>query len=119
MANDEKTQRPEVLRELAKRRGLTQKQIADAVGISQSQVSRVLSGESQKRSAAMHIVCRFVEDVPGDVTAERVRQNDELMEALAFTWDGTAQHSAALAAVIRALRVLVVSSASISGTTQE
>lgn len=89
------------LRALVRQRGLTQSKIAKELGISQSQVSRVLSGRSCKRSPAMHKICSLVE-----AHGSSARPETMLMDAIAFTWDGTQRHATALAAVIRSLRDL-------------
>lgn len=91
---------------LVKAKGITQKQISKAIGASQSQVSRVLSGASSQRSKLIEKICKYVKYAGPVVSLESVRSNDELMAALAATWDGTPDHSAALATVIRSLRVL-------------
>jgi transcriptional regulator with XRE-family HTH domain len=98
------------LAKVAKRRtrdlGLTQEDIALALGISQSQVSRVLSGRSGKRSKLLDRICKYAFRANKGVSLQLVRETPELIEALASTWDGTPAHSAALAAVIRSLSVL-------------
>lgn len=94
------------IRGIAKARKITQKEIAEATGASQSQVSRVLSGVSRKRSKLKAEICKYVNNAAQSVSVDSVRRNDELMAALAATWDGTPKHSFALAAVIRSLRVL-------------
>lgn len=86
--------------------GITQKEIADALGASQGQVSRILSGTNCKRSRLMEEVCLFVERLDQGVTASAVRANEDLIEALRGTWNGSADHARALSAVIRSLAVL-------------
>ncbi len=86
--------------------GVTQVEIAGAVTASQSQVSRVLAGESGKRSHLLDKICIYVESRSGAVSATHVCRNAELIDALAFAWDGTPAHATALAAVIRSLVVL-------------
>lgn len=97
------------VRSIARAQKITQNEISKAIGASQSQVSRVLSGESIKRSKLKDEVCKYVNRAAQTVSIESVRRNDELMAAWAATWDGTPQNSAALAAVIRSLRVLTPS----------
>lgn len=87
----------------ARRAGLTQKEIAEAVSANQSQVSRVLSGKLVRRSRLYDEICIYVNNAVRGVSAEAVRENDELIDALAGVWDGTAQHATALATVIRSL----------------
>lgn len=89
----------------AKELGLTQFQLASAMGASQSQVSRVLSGRARRRSKLLDRVCKYVFSVE---LGERPRPqtNLELMTALSAVWDGTAEHAQALALVIRSLSSL-------------
>lgn len=86
--------------------GITQEDIAKSIGASQSQVSRILSGHSKKRSNVFNEVCNYVNKYANGISADLVRQNDELIDALANVWDGSAHHSEALATVIRSLAVL-------------
>lgn len=92
--------------DVCRSRSLTQAQIADALGASQSQVSRILSGKSLRRSRLVEEVCLYVERLGVGVTAEAVRANDELIDAIRETWDGSAGHARALSSVIRSLAVL-------------
>jgi transcriptional regulator with XRE-family HTH domain len=92
--------------ELCREQGITQAQIAEAVGASQSQVSRILSGRGIRQSRLMEEVCLYVERFSVGVTADAVRENAELVEALQAAWDGSASHAKALSMVIRSLAVL-------------
>lgn len=94
---------PSVIAQLARRAGLTQEQIAKAVYASQSQVSRVLAGKSVRQSRLYDEICIYVNNAFRGVSAEAVRENRELIEALASVWDGTGHHATALATVIRSL----------------
>lgn len=88
-------------------RGITQAQIADALGASQSQVSRILSGQPQRKSRLAEEVCLYVERfVDGGISAEAVKKNRDLVEALQSVWDGSAGHAKALSTVIRSLGTL-------------
>jgi transcriptional regulator with XRE-family HTH domain len=95
--------RTERARRVCKMRGITQAQIAADLGASQSQVSRILKGQGLKSSRLAEEVCLYVEKFEGGVTADSVRDNVELVNALAFTWDGSAAHARALSIVIRSL----------------
>lgn len=86
--------------------GITQQQIAAAVGASQSQVSRVLSGRGQRLSRLTLEVCEYVERGTSEISREAVCQNDELVDAIRKTWDGSAGHARALATIIRSLSAL-------------
>lgn len=85
---------------------LTQSQIAEALGASQGQVSRILSGRVQRTSRLLEEVCLYIERMDQGVTAEAVRANDDLINALCDTWNGSAGHAKALATVIRATKAL-------------
>lgn len=87
-------------------RGIRQADIASALGASQSQVSRILQGKGHRASRLFEEVCLYVERTSGGVTPDTVRTNDELIGALAATWDGSALHAKALSTVIRSLGVL-------------
>ncbi len=95
-------------RDICKQRGITQQEIAHALGASQSQVSRILCSAGVKRSRLQEEVCLYVERFDVGVTAEAVRSNDELIDAIRTTWNGTAAHAKALSAVIRSLAALQV-----------
>jgi transcriptional regulator with XRE-family HTH domain len=92
--------------EICREHGITQAQIAEAVGASQSQVSRILSGQGIRQSRLMEEVCLYVERFSVGVTADAVRENAELVEAIQAAWDGSASHAKALSTVIRSLAVL-------------
>ncbi len=92
--------------EICRTRGITQAQIAEAVGASQSQVSRILSGRGIRESRLFEEVCLYVERFDVGVTVDAVRANLELLEALRVTWDGSAAHARALSTVIRSLAAL-------------
>jgi len=98
--------RTERARHICKMRGVTQAQIAADLGASQSQVSRILKGQGTKTSRLAEEVCLYVEKYEGGVTTDSVRNNDDLVNALTATWDGSATHARALSAVIRSLSAL-------------
>lgn len=100
---------PRVLRAAAacKERAINQQAIADALGASQSQVSRILSGRSTRWSRLAEDVCLYVERLADSgVTTDAVHANEELIGAVQAVWDGSAAHARALSTVIRALAVL-------------
>lgn len=86
--------------------GIRQADIAEALGASQSQVSRILQGHGLRASRLFEEVCLYVERMSVGVTPEAVRGNEELVDALAATWDGSAIHAKALSTVIRSLGAL-------------
>lgn len=87
-------------------RGISQSEVAEIVGASQPQISRILKGEGIRATKLAEEVCLHAEKLEGGVTAEAVCSNQELISALAETWDGSAGHAKALAVVIRSLRML-------------
>jgi transcriptional regulator with XRE-family HTH domain len=87
----------------AKAAKLTQETIAIAIGASQSQVSRILAGKSKRTSKLHNEICAYVDSRTRTISPELVRSNEELVLALAGVWNGTAQQSATLAAIIRSL----------------
>jgi len=93
-------------REACRQHGITQGQIAEALGASQSQISRLLGGKVQRQSRLAEEVCLFAERFDQGVTLDAVRANAELLDAVRFAWDGSAAHAKALAAVIRSLSAL-------------
>lgn len=90
--------------------GISQSEIAEFLGASQGQVSRLLGGKVRRGSRLFEEVCLFAERLDGGVSKEMVIANDDLISALAETWDGTAGHAKALATIIRSLAVLKASS---------
>jgi transcriptional regulator with XRE-family HTH domain len=90
----------------AKDLGITQKVISEAIRADQSQVSRVLSGKSKRQSRVFIEVCNYVNSNALTIGTDLVRENDELISALASVWDGTTRHATALATVIRSLGAL-------------
>lgn len=90
----------------ARAAGITQEQIATAVSASQSQVSRILAGKSLRRSKLFDEICIYVNSAVQGVSPDLVRTNDELIDAIASVWDGTAQQATAIAVIIRGLGAL-------------
>lgn len=88
----------------ARAAGISQEEIADVLGASQSQVSRILAGKSSKRPSRLYMdICKYVYSRIAGVSPELVRENEELVAALADVWDGTPNQSAVLAGIIRSL----------------
>ena len=92
--------------QICKTCGITQTEIAEALGASQSQVSRILKADGQRPSRLFEEVCLYIERLSGGITADQVRKNEHLINALKDTWDGSDAHARALSAVIRSLSVL-------------
>lgn len=92
--------------QICREQAITQTEIATALGASQSQVSRILQGKGLRCSRLLEEVCLYVERQKGGASIAAVRENKELIEALADVWDGSAVHAKALSMVIRSLSVL-------------
>ena len=87
-------------------RGISQAEVAEVVGASQPQISRILKGDGIRATKLAEEVCLYAEKLQGGVTADAVCSNQELISALADTWDGSARHAKALSVVIRSLRMV-------------
>lgn len=94
---------------------LTQIDVAMALNVSQSQVSRVLSGQTSMKSRVAQDVCKYVLMRSKKTGRDRVRSSDELIDAVSAVWDGTPDHARALAAVIRSFALLVPSKSTVRG----
>jgi len=88
----------------AKSAGIRQKDISRDTGISQGQVSRVISGETRSNSKAFQLISRYVFMHTNPISLEKVRENHAFIEALASVWDGSDHHAQYLVAVIKTLR---------------
>ena len=77
-----------------RKQGISQAQIGELVGVSQGQVSRLLGGKISRATRLFEEICLFAERLEGGVSRELVIANDELLSALADTWDGTAESDA-------------------------
>ena len=97
------------LARVAKSLGITQEDISAATGISQSQVSRLLSGHGKRKSKGFLEICNYVNNKQVGISTDMVRQNDELINALALVWDGTARQSTAIANIIQSLGAICTS----------
>ena len=95
-----------VIAKQARAAGITQADLAMATGASQPQISRILRGQLSRRSRLFEEISVYVRSASPGVSPRAVRRNEELINALAVTWDGTSQHAMALAAVIRSLGAL-------------
>jgi transcriptional regulator with XRE-family HTH domain len=92
--------------EICRQHGITQGQIAGALGASQSQVSRILAGKPLRQSRLAEEVCLYLERFDRGVTLQAVRSNEDLIGAVQAAWDGSASHARALSTVIRSLSAL-------------
>jgi transcriptional regulator with XRE-family HTH domain len=86
--------------------GITQSTIASAIGVNQSQVSRVLSGRIVRHTKLLEKLCIYASSQLHLNKRPTVSRNAELMAALSEVWDGSDAHAHALAQVIRSLATL-------------
>lgn len=106
MHPDDPKQVAHELASLFKAAGITQTAISIAIGVNQSQVSRVLSGQITRRTKLLDKLCVYAESRLAATDKPDVRTNLELMAALGEVWDGSDTHAHALAQVIRSLAQL-------------
>lgn len=86
--------------------GISQADTEAHVGASYPLVRRILKGECVRVSRLFDEVYLFGEQFDAGATVETVRANKDLIEALRVTWNGSAVHAKALAAVIRSMGLL-------------
>jgi predicted XRE-type DNA-binding protein len=92
-----------------KQAGMTQSHISEAIGASQSQISRVLSGKICRHTKLLRRLRNYADMHIKPTKGADVRMNAELMAALSVAWNGTDAHAHALAQVIRSLAKLIQS----------
>lgn len=97
--------------------GFTQQNLAEMLGVSQSQVSRTLNGQFKRRSKLFDDLCKIA--YQSSTTSVAVQpgtsaQQPDLISALDAVWDGTDSHAKALAVVIRSLSALLPSPAGLA-----
>lgn len=86
---------------------ITQEDISNGTSISQSQISRILSGHGKRASKSFKKICFYVYSKDKMPSIEDICSNKELMHALASVWDGSANQAIRLASVIRSLGPLI------------
>lgn len=77
-----------VIAKQARAAGITQADLAMATGASQPQISRILRGQLSRRSRLFEEISVYVRSASPGVSPSAVRRNEELINALAVTWDG-------------------------------
>ena len=93
--------------ELFRKLDILQDEVGEVVGASQAQISRILAGKVQRWTRLSEDICLYAERLDGGgVTKDAVCANDDLIEALRATWDGSAAQAKSLASVIRSLALL-------------
>ena len=95
---------------------LTQEHLAIALSVSQSQVSRVLSGKGKRQTKLFDELCIYVNNQIKGVSPDLVRENTVLLEAIASIWDGSTTQAYSIATVIKSLGPLCKSNALNSST---
>ncbi len=83
--------------------GITQSQLAEALSVSQSQISRVLSGQGKRRTKLFDELCIYVNNQVQGISPDLVRENAVLLEAIASIWDGSVAQANSIATVIKSL----------------
>ncbi|TCV81067.1 helix-turn-helix domain-containing protein [Sulfurirhabdus autotrophica] len=91
------------LRHAVEAKVITQTQIASAIGVDQSQVSRILAGQLIRASSNVQKLCKFANQL-AVFGMHDPRRNTLLMDALSSVWDGSPEHATAIANVILSLR---------------
>ena len=81
---------------------LTQIQLAEATGVHQSQVSRILSGKALRASKNVLKLCKYAESLPPSVD-ERVDLHDNVMAAVSTLLGKNKAENQALAQLISSL----------------
>lgn len=88
-------------------REITQENLAKAVKIDQSQISRIINGDFKKVSKNVKKLCEYAKiDLDSIKLHRNPAENPDLMEALSLVWNGTNKNAKALAKVIRSLKEL-------------
>ena len=106
MKNVKVSQRIAIAISQARHANLTQSKLAKALGVSQSQISRIFCGRTSGQSKLAIDLCIYVSAVTKQTPLVAVSENSELMDAISTVWDGTPTHARALASVIRSLGLL-------------
>lgn len=86
---------------------LSQEAVANATGIHQSQISRILSGQVKRLSKNVISLCKYADDLHNKHKSPK-RIPSVLHHALLNTWDGSAEHAEAIAKVILSLNGMSV-----------
>lgn len=98
----------DALRDAVKSHMVDLKTISQATGVHVSQISRVLAGEAKRVSPNVEKICKFAKEA-GFASCDSAGE-EVLRKAIADVWDGTAVHAQALAQILRAIDLYVVSS---------
>lgn len=88
----------DVIIELLEHEGISQKVLAERAKVDQSTVSRALKRQPSRRTAAYARLCRYMQQY----AAGGLTSTNPALDAVRKTWDGSAEHAAALAKLILA-----------------
>jgi transcriptional regulator with XRE-family HTH domain len=89
---------------------LSQEAVAEATGIHQSQISRILSGQVRRLSKNVILLCKFADDLHNRRKSPK-KIPPLLLSALEQIWDGSTDHAEAIAKVILSLKGMSVNHA--------
>lgn len=87
-------------------RQISQLQLAKAVGIDQSQVSRILAGQARRSSPNLKKLCNYASSLREMDDGDLASHVHTLEEAVKRIWDGSPAHAEALEAVLGAMEVV-------------
>lgn len=94
---------PSELNQLVEAHELLQSDLANAIGLSQGQVSRLLSGDFKKTGKTYERLCIYVSKIARQREQINPIENEEIMNAIASVWDGSPRQARYLAQIIRSL----------------
>ena len=84
-------------------RQFSQTQLAKAIGVHQSQVSRILSGQSKISSPNVRKICKYADSMRAVAGVSSADPKQLLGNAVQQIWDGSLDHARALTALIEAV----------------
>jgi transcriptional regulator with XRE-family HTH domain len=88
---------------LVDRGTVTQTEISAETGVSQSQISRILSGQFRRASKNVLAICRYASLRREKPTPSEASDRAALTKALLTLWDGTPSHARALIDMLSAI----------------
>jgi transcriptional regulator with XRE-family HTH domain len=82
--------------------GMSQPEISIKSGIDQSQVSRILAGKFKRSSKNVEKLCKYAKI---KIVANKISpiDNQTLMKALSYAWDGSEKHAKSIAKILYAI----------------
>lgn len=82
---------------------LTQNQIEKATGVHQSQVSRILAGQTRRFSRNVEKLCKYAETLAAGDKPRSSGDAEDLQNEILRIWNGSAAHARALQDVLSAI----------------